>query len=926
MKRYHLFILILPVLLALPISSFAQTELLTNGGAESGSFAGWTNSNTERKFEEVSENESYAPAAKEGTYAFNELNSGDSNPDTQTMYQIVDVTGDASAIDAGNVTIEFSGWLQSNGYDSDEGKFVVKFLDSGNSPIETYDSGYSAPTGGWGEKTDSRTAPVGTRSIRVEIYSKDTGDSGGDRFHNIFFDAISLTKTTASPEIAIEGNSTEISDGDSSPASGDNTDFGSVAAASGTISKSFTIQNTGSASLSLSGSPIVDISGTNSGDFTVTSQPSSSISGGNNDTFTVEFDPSAKGTRTAEISISNNDGDENPYNFSIEGTGSNSVPTSSDSEIFAVSGTEFSFNDSDFPFTDSDGGDALSAVDITTLPGSGTLYLDANSNDTNDGEGVSAGDDISISDLQSGHLRYIPPSNTTGYRAVSFTFKVGDGTEFSSSASTMNITIDENEVTMGGTDGQDAWQFISNPFQTNLSDLFSSIWIQSATNSDAPGADPNIYTFDESTESFSGFTGDLNTTPSAGTGYAVYVYADDDYEAGGTQGDWPKTLSTSGSPHSTPVSIPVSNTDQNTNSTTDGDEGWNLIGNPFGTNLSVDAVISTLQEVDGSANTSAYVWDAASGNYQQLSSGASKALAPFQAFFVRVETSGESGNLNLDNEDRTSNSATYYKEKEPKKRLIFTLEGQDELKGRGGFVFSQNALEGIDPRDAYQLWALPGSRHAMIYSRVNNQNMMQNHLPLEMEDGQETIPLYVQTSESIPLTLTWKRSNLSSEWDFVLHDLETGKKVNLDSERQYEFSFESDKSKVRQKTGGETNPQISSTPRGEEARFELTISKESPVAGGKPGKSIPENFRLKQNYPNPFNPATKIEYAIPNETQVSIKVYNMAGKEVATLVNETKPAGNYEVTWNAKDISSGIYIYHLKSAGQTFTRKMTLIK
>ncbi len=126
------------------------------------------------------------------------------------------------------------------------------------------------------------------------------------------------------PEMDVQGNSTSISNGDVVPSSTDHTDFGATTVTGGTVVRTFTIVNTGDADLLLTGSPIVTISGTHSGDFTVTSQPVSPVaSSGGTRTFQVSFDPSASGTRSATISIENDDGDENPYNFSIQGTGLN---------------------------------------------------------------------------------------------------------------------------------------------------------------------------------------------------------------------------------------------------------------------------------------------------------------------------------------------------------------------------------------------------------------------------------------------------------------------------------------------------------------------------------------------------------------------------------------------------------------------------
>ena len=96
--------------------------------------------------------------------------------------------------------------------------------------------------------------------------------------------------------------------------------------------------------------------------------------------------------------------------------------------------------------------------------------------------------------------------------------------------------------------------------------------------------------------------------------------------------------------------------------------------------------------------------------------------------------------------------------------------------------------------------------------------------------------------------------------------------------------------------------------------------------------STPSQFKLNQNYPNPFNPSTTIEYSIPNVvpdfnlSNVTLKVYDVLGKEVATLVNETQSAGNYRVTFDASSLPSGVYFYRLVGGSFSETRKFTLMK
>lgn len=89
---------------------------------------------------------------------------------------------------------------------------------------------------------------------------------------------------------------------------------------------------------------------------------------------------------------------------------------------------------------------------------------------------------------------------------------------------------------------------------------------------------------------------------------------------------------------------------------------------------------------------------------------------------------------------------------------------------------------------------------------------------------------------------------------------------------------------------------------------------------------IPTAFSLRQNYPNPFNPSTTINFDMPKDGFVTLKVYNTSGKEVASLVNETRAAGYHTVSFNAANLSSGVYYYRLESEGVSKVMKMALIK
>ncbi|MDZ7261999.1 MAG: T9SS type A sorting domain-containing protein, partial [candidate division KSB1 bacterium] len=93
----------------------------------------------------------------------------------------------------------------------------------------------------------------------------------------------------------------------------------------------------------------------------------------------------------------------------------------------------------------------------------------------------------------------------------------------------------------------------------------------------------------------------------------------------------------------------------------------------------------------------------------------------------------------------------------------------------------------------------------------------------------------------------------------------------------------------------------------------------------------PETFALFQNYPNPFNPETEICYQLAQDTHVTLKIYNLLGQEVRTLVDKEELAGHYTVRWNGKDenglnVASGVYLYHITMGNFMATRKMILLR
>jgi hypothetical protein len=206
--------------------------------------------------------------------------------------------------------------------------------------------------------------------IKFQQYDNFPATSDGREFDNI-----RVTVVTTAPEIQVSGNSQVIADGDTVPSLSDYTDFGSILTG-GSVVRTFTITNTGTGTLNLTGTPRVQLTG--SADFTVVVQPAATVgAGGGTTTFQVQFTPSGTGLKMALIQIASNDGDESPYDFTIQGTSVLTVPEIElvgNSQVIADGDTVPSLSDHTEFGSVPTGGSVVRTFTIRNT-GSGTLNL-----------------------------------------------------------------------------------------------------------------------------------------------------------------------------------------------------------------------------------------------------------------------------------------------------------------------------------------------------------------------------------------------------------------------------------------------------------------------------------------------------------------------------------------------------------------------
>ena len=162
-------------------------------------------------------------------------------------------------------------------------------------------------------------------------------------------------------------------------------------------------------------------------------------------------------------------------------------------------------------------------------------------------------------------------------------------------------------------------------------------------------------------------------------------------------------------------------------------------------------------------------------------------------------------------------------------------------------------------------------------------------------------------SASYDVERTKRSSNSNARWESIGHLLAAG---NSSSPKNYSFTDKNVNS-------GSYSYRLKMV----DLDGTFTYSDEQAITVG-----LPREFSLLQNYPNPFNPSTKIEFAVPSDGRVQLKVYSLTGALVKTLVDEHKEAGYYHVDFNASQIPSGVYFYELSGGGRQIVRKMMLLK
>ena len=458
--------------------------------------------------------------------------------------------------------------------------------------------------------------------------------------------------------------------------------------------------------------------------------------------------------------------------------------------------------------------------------------------------------------------------------------------------------------------GDLGWRLLSFPITGGtVEDISDDTPIQGIAGGEDADFAANFYLYDDA-GSYEEPTND-STAFGDGKGFAVYFY---DNTSGGSL-ELPVTLDAVGVE---PASDVVVTMNPNAN-------GYTLVGNPFASNFSSDA--ANMAATGANIQNNIHFWNNGSGSYSTQDRTLPYVVKPWQGFWVQTDAIGGATTLTFSTEgkvDSTANGTFFSKAANNRGDINFTLTSETTFDEAIRIAFRTNATTEYDLDDAGKMAPLIPEYATMAFYRNDLMKSVES-LPYDLQE-EITIPTYLElVGVNGEFTFAWNGlETIPGEWELILHDYEMETSVNMRQMNEYIFTAgDSVQSKINPITILEAPSIRTLSVDSLENRFGITIR---PTSVSNENEDAPLAFTLDQNYPNPFNPSTTINYSINDAGAVNISVYNLMGQKVATLVDENKAAGQYNVRWNAAGVASGMYYYRIEAGGQSITRKMTLIK
>ncbi len=470
---------------------------------------------------------------------------------------------------------------------------------------------------------------------------------------------------------------------------------------------------------------------------------------------------------------------------------------------------------------------------------------------------------------------------------------------------TGNVTIQRSY-----SQNSDGWRMLAAPVTGLMySDLNTSFWTQGAPWASKIEGTANLQSFDFASQGWTELGG-ADAGFGTGGGYIFYMYALDDLGAPILPATWtatgtPGAMGTMGLSFATAIS-----------------DSYNLMGNQSTTNLDWDLTHAASTNMESSYAT----WDPSvttgggttGYKYYDATSGlgaAGRYVAPFTSFMVAANAGGAQIVPTSSEAASRQTAVTYGKNNRIAPHFRLLLEGEGLAENETYLSYGGEATDESGEFDVLRLHPL-SLDFVTLWSESDGRRLAFDGRT--MDEGREIYDLTVAATRNGQYSLTLLgKHKIPDSWTVTLVDLQTGNKADLSNGEEMLFQTRSEDI-VTVNSGFESTraPRfrviVTDSNRTVEASEDLFAQTDVPV--------------LSQNYPNPFNPSTSIRYSIPRSSVVSLEVFDVLGRRLAILVDQTQDAGWHEVNFLSGNLGSGTYLYRLVVDGQSFSRPMLLLK
>ncbi|NBC64043.1 MAG: tandem-95 repeat protein [Bacteroidetes bacterium] len=519
-----------------------------------------------------------------------------------------------------------------------------------------------------------------------------------------------------------------------------------------------------------------------------------------------------------------------------------------------------------------------------------------------------------------GSYTYESDPSFTGTVNVPYTAFDNDSADNACDTATLYLTsLESTSFTIELTEGP-CWRTLSSPvagetyadffarFRTDDTN-YGGLWTQGATGARFTGGDPNVFTMNSDGTAWVPVS-DLSVSIPAGTGVLISVFDEDEYNNSSSSG-FPKIAEIDGSDveHASPVTVNLGTPE----GTTSDANGFSMLGNPY--KATIDFNELTLNQVAQMAwvydrNTGDWIsWNGTSGD---ITDGL---IAPGQGFLVKnVASPSGTPSLIFPQDSKTTGGTFVGKQQDRPEFVRLEIEGE-ELYSSMWLEFAEAGYFTKTTGDVIQLQPFE-SDYSVLSSLKEGQMYDIGRFPSAHEELQ--IPVIAEVTRAGTYTIRATDMMLPAEAELYLHDLQTGEHVLIADGMEYTFRI--NQVAKRAENSCFTSPQKAQNTGNN--RFVITTASNGIDNPG----TYPSEYRLNQNYPNPFNPSTQITYQIPQQSDVRLEVFDMSGRQIVTLVNESVSAGSHTVNFDASSLSSGVYMYRLQAGSTILTKKLTLIK